>query len=194
MKWIKKYETFVNDDNRGEDTQYPQLNPVIKMNASEYVDSKLKTEEKFDMFRVAGVVPPKDLNSTEFNDLFDTIREKAIEYFTNNPEEMGKPIVYKNFPVNGGDGIPRTNNVGGSSHSNSRVIGESFRSFDSSIEITEDDMNKFSSEEPLKQLISNGRIGLGNKKVEFNKSDERTIDTLDIYFEFDKSDFNSDSE
>jgi hypothetical protein len=37
-------------------------------------------------------------------------------------------------------------------------------------------------------------VALGNKKVEFNKSDRETIKTLDIYFEIDQKDLESDIE
>jgi hypothetical protein len=73
-------------------------------------------------------------------------------------------------------------------------IGESKNNFDSEISISEDDMRKFNTEEPLIELIRNQKVVLENKKVEFNKSDTESIDILDIYFEFDKESFKSDLE
>jgi hypothetical protein len=55
-------------------------------------------------------------------------------------------------------------------------------------------MKKFNTEEPLIELIRNSKITLSNKKISFNKSDKSTIKTLDIYFEFDQSSFDSDEE
>ena len=95
---------------------------------------------------------------------------------------------------NQNDRVPTTNNIGGTSQTASGRIGESKVNFDSDIEITEDDMTKFNSEEPLIELIRNGKVALGNKKIEFNKSDKETIKTLDIYFEIDQKDLESDVE
>jgi hypothetical protein len=56
MKWIKKYENFVNDDNR--DTAsldfLPKHNPVIKQQATEYVDSVLNSNDFEDLFQLVG--------------------------------------------------------------------------------------------------------------------------------------------
>lgn len=185
MKWIKKFESFVNDDNRGDETQYPQLNPVLKMEVTEYVEDKLKSNEFADILHVAGIKAPSDISSQELEELFDEAREKAITYYINNPEEMGKEVDYKSYKVNGGDGVARTNNIGG-------ALRES-REFDSEIKIAEDEMKRFSKEQSLQELIRNGKIALYDKKVKFNKSDKDTIETLDIYFEFDKDDFKSDN-
>jgi len=203
MKWIKKYENFVTDNNR--DTAaidfLPKHNPVVKQQATEYVDDKLNSNDFADMFKVIGMEPPKDLKSEEMDSLFDEVREKAIEYFVENPEAIGKDIKFSSMAnsdkqnlSNQNDRVPTTNNIGGTSQTASNRIGESKTNFDSEIEITEDDMNKFNSEEPLVELIRNGKISLGNKKVSFNKSDKETIKTLDIYFEFDQSSFDSDEE
>jgi len=203
MKWIKKYENFVTDNNR--DTAaidfLPKHNPVVKQQATEYVDDKLKSNDFADMFKVVGMEPPKDLKSEEMDSLFDEVREKAIEYFVENPEAIGKDIKFSSMAnsdkqnlSNQNDRVPTTNNIGGTSQTASGRIGESKTNFDSEIEITEDDMNKFNSEEPLVELIRNGKISLGNKKVSFNKSDKETIGVLDIYFEFDQKDLESDIE
>jgi len=203
MKWIKKYENFVTDNNR--DTAaidfLPKHNPVVKQQATEYVDDKLNSNDFADMFKVVGMEPPKDLKSEEMDSLFDEVREKAIEYFVENPEAIGKEIKFSSMAnsdkqnlSNQNDRVPTTNNIGGTSQTASNRIGESKTNFDSEIEITEDDMNKFNSEEPLVELIRNGKISLGNKKVSFNKSDKETIGVLDIYFEFDQKDLESDIE
>lgn len=193
MKWIRTYETFVNDDNRGDEIKYPELNPVVKIEASEYVDSKLKSNEYMEIFNIVGVEPPSDINGGELDDIFDEVREKAIEYYTNNPEEIKTPITHKTFNVNGGDGVARTNNVGGSSHTNSRLVGENKQNLDTEIDITEDEMSLFKREELLIDLIRNGNVRISNKKVFFNKDDKDTLDTLDMYLEIDKNSLKSDN-
>ena len=198
MKWIKKYESFVNDNNRDSDSIdfLPKYNPVVRQQATEYVDSKLKSNEFADMFKVIGMTPPKELKSEDMDSLFDEVREKAIEFFVENPEAIGKEVQFSSIGngdkqklSNETDRVPTTNNIGGSGR-----IGESKLNFDTEVQITDDDMNKFNSEEPLIELIRNGKVALGNKKVEFNKSDRETIKTLDIYFEIDQKDLESDIE
>lgn len=196
MRKLKKYENFITDLNRDSSAldYVPRHNPVVNQEAQEFVDSMMHNNYEI-LFKVAGVEMPKDLDSNDMDPLFDDVREKAIKYFIKNPELIGKEdMVVKQFKVNGGDGIPRMSNIGGTSHANSIRIGESKSNFDSEINITEDDMNQFNSAEPLIELIRNGKVGLGNKKVKFNKSDKETIKTLDIYFEIDKKDLESDSD
>ena len=196
MRKLKKYENFISDLNRDSSAldYVPKHNPVINQKAQEFVDSLMHNNYEL-LFKVAGMEMPKDLHSTEMDPLFDEVREKAIKYFIENPEQIGKEdSLVKQFKVNGGDGIPRMSNIGGTSHANSIRIGESKSNFDSQIEITEDDMAQFNSAEPLIELIRNGKVALGNKRIEFNKSDKQTIKTLDIYFEIDQKDLESDIE
>jgi hypothetical protein len=196
MKFLKQYENFITDLNRDSSAldYVPKHNPVINQKAQEFVDSLMHNNYEL-LFKVAGIEMPKDLDSTQMDPLFDEVREKAIEYFIQNPEAIGKEdLVMKQFKVNAGDGIPRVSNVGGTSHAASLRIGESKSNFDTEIEISEDDMSQFNSAEPLIELIRNRKVALGNKKISFNKSDKETIKTLDTYFEFDQSSFDSDEE
>jgi hypothetical protein len=193
MKWIKTYETFLNDEERGEAMDYPTSTPVDMIEAKDYVDMKLKSNEFAEIFKAVGVEPPKDLTHENIEEKFDEVREKAIKYFTDNPEEIKMPPQHQTYRVNGGDGISRTQNIGGSSHANSRSIGESKKELDGEINITDEEMDAFSKEELLQDLIRNGSVRLSNKKVFFNKKDKETIDTLDNFLEFDKKSFNTDS-
>ena len=88
MKYIKFFDSFINDDNRGEGTQYPELNPVIKFNAKEYVDAIMSTNEYLKILKLLKIEEPKDISEEERNAFFDDVHEKAIEYFTKNPEEL----------------------------------------------------------------------------------------------------------
>ena len=196
MRKLKRYENFITDLNRDSSAldYVPKHNPVVNQKAQEFVDSLMHNNYEL-LFKVAGVEMPKDLDSTEMDPLFDEVREKAIEYFIQNPETIGKEdLVIKQFKVNGGDGIPRMSNIGGTSHAASLRIGESKTNFDTEVEISEDDMAQFNTAEPLIELIRNRKVALGNKKIEFNKSDKETIKTLDIYFEIDQKDLESDVE
>lgn len=115
MKKLKKYENFINDNDRDVSSidYLPKYNPVTNQRVIEYVDDKLKSNDFLDIFNAAGVVAPKDLKGEDMDNLFDMVRDKAIKYFNENPEEIGKPIKFNTYAVNGGDGVPRTNNIGG---------------------------------------------------------------------------------
>jgi hypothetical protein len=193
MKWIKKYETFVNDDNRAEDTRYPEMNPVIKKEATEYVDSIINSSDYMMMFSVAGVEPPKDLSAEDLDKVFDEVREKAIQHYIQNPEEIKSPTSHKTFKTNGGDGIARTNKVGGTSQAASRIVGESRTELGEEMDITEDEMDLFKKQELLIDLIRQGKVRLSNKKIHFSKSDKETIECLDMYLEMDKKSLKSDN-
>jgi hypothetical protein len=110
---IKKFENFINDDIRdfGSTDYVPKFNPAVNQKVIEYVDDKLKSNDFIDIFNAAGVKAPKDLKGEEMDKLFDDVREKAIKYFNENPEEIGKPIKFNTYAVNGGDGVPRIRNV-----------------------------------------------------------------------------------
>jgi hypothetical protein len=191
MKWIKTYETFTTDDTRGDDQEYPQYNQALRQEAKKWVEAIRSSENRFYLFKLAGIELPKEITAEDMDKTFDEAEEKAIDYFVRHKEEIGQKVDFTTQPIviSGakGYGIPTTNNVGGTSHANSIRIGESMENFDTEIQITPDEMELFNTKQPLIELIRNSKIGLGNNKVKFNKSDQKTIDTLDIYLEIDQS-------
>ena len=52
-----------------------------------------------------------------------------------------------------------------------------------SVHISADEMNLFSQEPALQELITNQKITLKNKEVLFDENDEETRDLLDQYLE-----------
>ncbi len=184
---MKKFETFVTDNNRDSAAIdfVPKHNPVVNQNAQLYVDEILQNGDLNLLFRAVGVTAPKNIDSIDMDEVYDTIRQKAIDYYIQNPEAIGKDIPMKQFKVQAGDGIPRTNNIGGALHVNSPRIGENKINFDKEIEISSDDMRYFNEEEPLIELIRNGKIMLANNKIYCNNKDKQTIEVLDIYFEIE---------
>lgn len=184
---MKKFETFVTDNNRDSAAIdfVPKHNPVVNQNAQLYVDEILQNGDLNLLFRAAGVTAPKNIDSVNMDEVYDTIRQKAIDYYIQNPEAIGRDIPMKQFKVQAGDGIPRTNNIGGALHVNSPRIGENKINFDKEIEISSDDMRYFNEEEPLIELIRNGKIMLGNNKVQYSSIDKETKEVLDIYFELE---------
>lgn len=183
---MKKFETFITDNNRDKSSIdfLPKYNPVVQQNAKKYVDEIIQNGDLNLLYKAVGVEPPKDVNSMNMDDIYDEIKQKAIDYYIENPESMGKDIPMKKFKVNAGDGIPRTNNVGGALHSNSPRIGESNK-FNQEIEISSDEMEYFNEEEPLIKLIRNGKIILNNNQIKYDPKDKETLSILDIYFEVD---------
>ena len=113
MKYVKTFEYFITDDNRGEDDKYPELNPVLKKQVTEYVEDKLNSNQFHEIFHLLGLNPPKELTGEDFDKNFDDVKEKAIQYLLKNPEQLGKEVKFKQMPVNSGDGVARTNNIGG---------------------------------------------------------------------------------
>jgi len=193
MKNIKKFESFINDTNRDSQSLdlLPKYNPIIIKRAKEYVEELSKSKFRL-IFDIARMEFPRFISSQDMDEVFDEAKEKAVEYFIEHPEAIGdEKMILKQFPQNGGDGIPRVQNIGGTSHTSNFRIGESLH-FDSSIEISEEDMEQFNNQEPLVDLVRNRKISLGNKIVKFNSEDEKTIKTLDNFFEFDKKSFDSD--
>lgn len=186
---MKKFENFVNDDNRDATSLdlLPKHNPAVDLAAKNYVEDIMKSNDLNLLFKAAGVEPPKNLSSMNMDDVYDEIKQKAIDYYIENPHDMGKDIPTRKIQK-GGPAAPITNNVGGALHSNSPRVGESKKNFDAELEITSDEMSLFNSEESLMNLISTNKIMLRNGVVHFNDNDKGTKQILDVYFELDEVD------
>lgn len=186
---MKKFENFINDDTRDSSSLdlLPKHNPAVDLAAKNYVDDIIKSNDLNLLFKAAGVKPPKNLSSMNMDDVYDEIKQKAIDYYIENPHDMGKDIPQRKVQK-GGPAAPITNNVGGALHSNSPRVGESKNNFDAELEITSDEMSLFNSEESLMNLIKTNKIMLLNGVVHFNNSDKETKQKLDIYFEMDDVD------
>jgi hypothetical protein len=178
------------DDAGGE--VLPKFNPKIRKEVSDFIDN-LSPSRKLLIFKWLGEEEPT-LKDEDFDEKFEKAKEKLVEFFESNPNIQISGIDPERFtvPTKGGDGISRTNNIGGTSHTNSFRIGESKANFNSELSLTEDDLLLFKDEEPLIDLIRNRRVTLSDKKVHFDKSDKETLDILDIYFEFDQKSLKSD--
>jgi len=114
MNYIKKFEAFHRsgiDD--GASQNYPNYNPILNHKVKDFVDD-LVTKGRFeDLASLIGEEFPKELSSDEMEDYQNSLEKKAIKFLIRNPELIEKEIDYQPYKVNGGDGIPRTNNVGG---------------------------------------------------------------------------------
>lgn len=183
MKYIRTFESFVTDDNRGEDTQFPQHNAALKAEVVEYVDTVLNSNEYSKLVDLLGMEMPKNVSGEEVDEFFDDVREKAIEYFIKNPEQLGKTggFVINKFNVAGGDGIARTNNIGGALRESAKP--EPNHSGCGVIEVTDDELSYFEDEAPLLGLVRDEKVTLYDNQIWYNKGDKETIDVLDTYFE-----------
>jgi hypothetical protein len=196
MKYFKTFEEFQGMSSTGVDDAggevLPKYNPKIQQEVTDFLDNMTPNNKPL-VFKWLGMEEPS-LNDEEFDDRFEIAKKKLIDFFQENPNISIGGIDIETFTMPGkrGDGVPRLQNIGGSSHTNSMRIGEGRRNFDSELKISEEDMLLFRKEEPLIDLIRKGKISLSDKKIEFDKSDKETLDILDIYLEFDQNSLKSD--
>jgi hypothetical protein len=111
---IKKYETFINDESRDGSSNMPGYNPVIRQQAKDFVESKMKTNELSGFMKKAGIDIPSDLEGNEIDDFYEKSKQKLIEFFVRNPEEMTDNVNFKTYGVPSGDGVVRVQNIGAS--------------------------------------------------------------------------------
>jgi hypothetical protein len=114
MKFIKTFESFHEtgvDDGIGE--VVPEYNPVLINKITEYVDDLATRGQYHEVAKMIGMKIPKEVSSDDMDSFWEKIRDKAIKFLVNNPELIGKEIGFDVYKVPGGDGVSRTNNVGG---------------------------------------------------------------------------------
>lgn len=114
MIYIKTFETFINDDNRGEGTKYPKHNQVLNQEATEYVDTILNSNQYEKILDMLNVKIPDNISGEDLDKFMDEVRQKAIQHFIDNPDQLKKDhLNIKTFPVGNGNLVPTTNNIGG---------------------------------------------------------------------------------
>lgn len=125
MKFIKKYESFHGtgvDDGSGE--QIPGYNPVINQRVREFVDSLCGKGRQDELAKIIGEKVPSDLGSDSMDEYEDKLKERVIKYLIDNPEALPSEVGINTYKVPAGDGITRTNKVGGTSQTGSFRIGQ----------------------------------------------------------------------
>jgi len=193
MKYFKTFEEFQGMSSTGVDDAggevLPKYNPKIRQEVTDFLDNMTPNNKPL-VFKWLRMEEPS-LNDEEFDEKFEIAKKKLADFFQENPNISVGGIDIETFTMTGkgGDGVPRLQNIGGSSHAGSIRIGESLNA---ELEITPDEMLLFKKEEPLIDLIRKRKITLSDKKIEFNKSDKETMDIIDIYFEFDQKSLKSD--
>jgi hypothetical protein len=125
MKYLKKFEKFHSTGlEDGKDEESPKYNPKIRKQVTDFVDD-LTPNNRLLVFKTLGMDEPS-LNDEEFDNQFEIAKKKFIDYFESNPQLSVDLINLDTFtiPNKGGDGIPRVQNIGGSSQANSFRIGQ----------------------------------------------------------------------
>jgi hypothetical protein len=125
MKFIKKFEMFHStglDD--GKDHVVPKYNPKVRKEVSDFLDD-LPPSGKIQVLRSIGI-KEEISDDGEFEKQFEIAKKKFIDFFENNTNLSIQSIDLEKFTIPGksGDGIPRVQNIGGTSQTNSFRIGQ----------------------------------------------------------------------
>ena len=113
---IRTFEEYSHEDGLEVDMQsYPEYNQGLRQQARKHVDDVFAMgsgQAVTALCKEVGIAMPKDDESV------DAAKERAVDYFIKNPERMRVivPPPTGVVPVKTGDGIVRTNNVGGVHH------------------------------------------------------------------------------
>lgn len=125
MKFLKKFEMFHStglDD--GKDHVVPKYNPKIRKEVSDFLDD-LPESGRIQVLKSVGI-EANTKEEGEFEKQFELAKKKFIDFFENNTNLSIQSIDLEKFtiPGKGGDGIPRVQNIGGTSQTNSFRIGQ----------------------------------------------------------------------
>jgi hypothetical protein len=135
------------------------------------------------------------LNGGTVIDLHDKCSDKKVMNFLKKAsdiilkEEQGKKVdLSKSFDKNKLEALIEILEATPEKSKKSGMKVESFSNFTNeshtkSVHITDDEMNLFSDEPALQELITNKKITLKNGEVLFDENDEETRDLLDQYLE-----------
>lgn len=142
MKYLKKFATFeavgFGNNITGADTEIGSdngsfdhsLSPVLREQVKEYVE-RLINEQQFKMlFKIVGKELPKDVKAAEMDNLIEQIKDDVIEKLMKQPHKMVNLDEVDVVPMtlapntSNTDRVPRTNNIGGTSQTNSPHIGQ----------------------------------------------------------------------
>lgn len=130
MKHLKKFDKFkesvgfgdsVSGIGADEGTFDHSNSPVLRQQVQAYVDEILYSNQSKIIFDALGLEQPKELEGAEMDSMYDEIRDKAIKFFMKHPHKMVdiQEMDIKQTPIDARstntDGVPRTNNIGGTS-------------------------------------------------------------------------------
>jgi hypothetical protein len=124
MKFIKKFESFHETGVDEGDSVVPKHNPKRQTEIRSFL-GELTPSNKHRVFLWLKKEVPS-YSDPEFDNKFEKAKEELIDYLEENPNIRIDKIDIENFsiPSRGGDGVPRVQNIGGSSQTNSFRIGQ----------------------------------------------------------------------
>jgi hypothetical protein len=114
MRFLKNFESFHDtgvDDGIGE--VQPEYNPVLKQTIKEFVDDFCGRGGYVELAKKIGMKLPSNIPSDKMDQIESELKSNAMEFFNRNPEQLPNEVGFKTYKVSGGDGITRTNKVGG---------------------------------------------------------------------------------
>ena len=94
--------------------KFEEFNPILKLQAQDYVESKMKSGDMKEIFDAVNEKIPKGLTSEESEKIADRVKEKAIKFYQKFPEHMrtGKGLAIGGIPVRGNRIVPSLTNIG----------------------------------------------------------------------------------
>lgn len=124
MKFIKKYENFHDTGVDEGDEVVPKHNMKRQTEVRNLVDN-LTPSNKHRIFLWLKKEVPSD-SDPDFDDKFEKAKEELIDYLEENPNIRIDNLDVENFsiPQRRGDGVPRVQNIGGTSQTNSFRLGQ----------------------------------------------------------------------
>jgi hypothetical protein len=114
MKYLKTFEMHSDtglDDGVGE--VIPDYNPDMNKKITDYIEDLAGRGAWEEIAKITKMDIPKNITSREMDEKGDEIKDKAIKHLIENPELLPQEIGFKTYKVPGGDGISRTNKLGG---------------------------------------------------------------------------------
>ena len=95
--------------------QFEKYNPALKIQVTDYVDSKMSSGDVKEIFDIVGEKMPEGVRTDEYEVIATKVREKAIKQLMKFPEQMrvGKGLHINGIPPRSGSGLPNVQNIGG---------------------------------------------------------------------------------
>jgi hypothetical protein len=102
----------------------PKFNPKIRKDVIDFLDD-LSPSNRPLVFKWLRMEEPS-ISDPDFDEKFEKAKKILVEFFEENPNVNISTIDMEKFtiPNKGGDGIPRVQNIGGTSHTQSFRIGQ----------------------------------------------------------------------
>lgn len=112
MKYLKNFENLHEDGIDIDAQNTPAWNPAKSQEVKDYVDNIFHNGLNA---LVKKVCKETRIPVPKTDDELETCKQKVINYYIQNYEQIGdiKPPTHNRYPYMSGDGIARTNNIGG---------------------------------------------------------------------------------